>query len=48
MKRMAEASKPPVIVPFVVVAVDVHVTLVVPAVEGNLYKMSSISPPLVY
>ena len=29
MKRVAEAGKPPVVVPVVVVAVDVHVALVV-------------------
>ena len=36
MKRVAEASKPPVVIPVVVVAVDVHIALVViPAVEGG-------------
>ena len=33
MKRVAHASKPPVVVPVVVVAVDVHLALVVPTVE---------------
>ena len=35
MKRVAEASKPPVVIPVVVVAIDVHVALVIPAVEGG-------------
>ncbi len=36
MKRVAHASEPPVVVPIVVVAVDVHVTLVVvPLVERD-------------
>ena len=33
MKRVAEASDPPVVIPVIVVAVDVHVALVVPAVK---------------
>ena len=32
MKKVADASKPPVVVPVIVVAVHVHVTLVVPAI----------------
>jgi hypothetical protein len=37
MKRVAGASKPPVVIPVVVVAVDVQVALVVPTVErGNI------------
>jgi hypothetical protein len=36
MKRVAETSEPPVVVPVVVVAVHVHVALVVvPAIEGR-------------
>ena len=35
MKRVAEAGKPPVVVPVFGVAVDVQVALVVPAVEGG-------------
>lgn len=35
MKRVAHAGKPPVVIPVVVVAVDVDVPLIVPAVEGN-------------
>ena len=38
MKRVAHASEPPVVIPVVVVAVDVHVALViVPTVEGDYY-----------
>ena len=50
MKRVAHASKPPVVVPVVVVAVDVHLALVVPTVERGvaLYGVSSISLPLEY
>ncbi len=33
MKRVANTGKPPVIVPVVVVAIDVHLALVIPAVE---------------
>ena len=47
MKRIAEASEPPVVIPLVVVAVDVHITLVVvPTVEGNLYRSPSILSPI--
>ncbi len=48
MKRFAKAGKPPVVVPVILIAVDVHVALVVvPAVESGLScKISSISPPL--
>lgn len=35
MKRVAEAGKPPVVIPVVFVAIDVHVALVIPAVEGG-------------
>ena len=38
MKRIAEPSKPPIVIPVVVVAVDVHVTLVVvPLVKGDRF-----------
>ena len=33
MKRSAQASEPPVVIPVIVVAVDVHLALVIPAVE---------------
>lgn len=36
MKRFSEAGEPPVVVPIVVVAVDVHLALGVPAVESRL------------
>jgi|GEM_PF-1840006 len=36
MKRVAEASEPPIVVPIVVVAVNVHVALVVRAVEDRI------------
>ncbi len=36
MKRVAQASEPPVVIPVVVVAVDIHVTLVVPPVERGI------------
>lgn len=48
MKRFAKAREPPVVVPVVVVAVDVHVALVVPAVEGRSYEVPSVTPPLEY
>ena len=35
MKRFADAREPPIVVPVVVIAIDVHVALVVPAVEGG-------------
>jgi len=34
MKRVSDAGEPPAVVPVVVVAVDVHVALAVPPVEG--------------
>ena len=48
MKRVVKAGEPPVVVPIVVVAVDVHLALVVPAVERGvaLYRESSVPPPL--
>ncbi|KKR41614.1 MAG: hypothetical protein UT78_C0023G0005 [Candidatus Nomurabacteria bacterium GW2011_GWF2_40_12] len=36
MKRVADASEPPVVIPVVVVAVDVHVALVVPVIERGI------------
>ncbi len=39
MRRVATAPKTPVVVPVVVIAVDVHVALVVPLVEGRDYVM---------
>jgi len=47
MKRVAKPREPPIVVPVVVVAIDVHLALVVPVVEhGELYKMPSVPPPL--
>ena len=49
MKRVANASEEPVVVPVVVIAIDVHVALViVPAIEGGLYGVPSVPPPLEY
>ena len=50
MKRVANTGEPPVVVPVVVVAVDVHLALVVPTVERGvaLYKVSSVPLPLEY
>ena len=46
-ERVAKASEPPVVIPVVVVTVDVHVTLLVPAVErGELYRVPPMPPPL--
>ncbi len=47
IKQVATASEPPVVIPVIVVAVDVHVALVVPVVEGVLYKVPPKSSPLV-
>jgi hypothetical protein len=48
MKRVAKASEPPIVVPIVVVTVDIQLALVVPVVEGSLYEVSSVPPPLEY
>ena len=50
MKRFANADTPPVVVPVVVVAVDVHVPLViVPTVQRDeMYRVSSVPSPLDY
>ena len=50
MKRVAKTRKPPVVVPVIVVAIDVHLALVVPTVKRGvaLYGVSSISLPLEY
>lgn len=45
-KRVATPSKPPVVIPIIVVPIDVHIALVIPPVEGDeMYRRSSISPP---
>jgi hypothetical protein len=47
MKRVAQTSEPPVVVPVVVVTVDVHIALIVPAVEGlELYEVPSVPPSI--
>ncbi len=49
MKRIAKTREPPVVVPIVVVAVDIHLALAVPTVEGGeLYRVPSVSLPLEY
>lgn len=48
MKRVAEASEPPVVVPVVVVHVDIHIALVVvpPVERGEMYEVSPVPPPI--
>jgi hypothetical protein len=47
MKRVAHAREPPIVVPVVVVAVDVHVALAIPPVErGESYAAPSWPPPV--
>ncbi len=49
MKIVANTSKPPIVIPVVVVAIDIHIALVIEAVErGNLYKISSVPPSIEY
>ncbi len=46
-ERVAKTSEPPVVIPVVVVAVDIHITVIVPTVESRkLYRMPSMPPPL--
>jgi len=43
MKKVADTGKPPVVIPVIVVTIDIHVTLVIVAVErGELYKIPSL------
>jgi len=35
MKKVAKAREPPIVIPVIVVAIDVHVTLVVPLAERS-------------
>jgi hypothetical protein len=38
MKRIADATDPPVVIPVVLIAIDVHVALaVVPLIEGDTF-----------
>ena len=46
MKRVARPRKPPVVVPLVVVTVDVHIALVIPAIEGGLCSAPPVPPLL--
>lgn len=49
MKRVAHTGKPPIVIPVIVVAVDVHLALVIPVVErGEMYKVPSRSLPIEY
>jgi len=45
MKRVAAPGEPPVVVPVIVVAVDVHVALVIGAVEGGVCGAPSMPLP---
>jgi len=44
MKRVATATEPPVVIPVIVIAVDVHVPLVVPPIEGRKIVQDTICP----
>ena len=47
MKRIAHASEPPVVIPVIVVAVDIHIALAVPPVErGESWSVPSLPLPL--
>ena len=48
MKRVATPGEPIVAVPVAVIAVDVHLALVIPAVERSvaMYRIPSIPPSL--
>ncbi len=49
IRRVAHARKPPVVVPVIVIAVHIQVTLVVIAIErGEMYKASSMPLPFEY
>jgi hypothetical protein len=37
MKKVAGACKPPVVIPFIVVLVDIHVPLIIPAIERSYF-----------
>ena len=45
-EEVADAGEPPVVIPLVVVAVDVHVALVVPVVERDEMCEKPSIPPL--
>jgi hypothetical protein len=49
MKRVATHREPPVVVPVIIVLVDVHLALAIPAIEdrvANLYEEASVPPPI--
>ena|SRR3989344_3068751 len=48
MKKVADATNPPVVIPVVIIAIAVHLALVIPPVEGDvtIYKMPSV--PLLF
>ena len=46
MKRVAATGKPPAVIPLVIVPVDVHVAVIVPAVEGDNVHLPSRTLPL--
>ena len=49
MKRVAEASAPPIVISIVIIAVDIDIPIVVPLVEcGQLCEASSMSPSFEY
>jgi len=44
MKRVADTGEPPVVIPVIVIAVNVHIPLVIPPVEDRpLYEVPSLS-----
>ena len=42
-EKICDASEPPIVIPVVVVAVDVHVTLVIPLVESGHYVQNAVN-----
>ncbi len=49
MKKVADTGETPIVIPVIVVTIDVHVALiVVPTIEGGLYEVPSVPPPLEY
>ncbi len=36
MKKVADTSEPPVVIPVIVVLVDIHIALVIPPVDGEV------------
>jgi hypothetical protein len=49
MKRIANTSEEPIVIPVVVVLIHIEVPLVTVAVEDSvLYKVASVAPPFEY